>query len=183
MEQLGIGEVAELTGVAVGTLRMWEQRHGFTVPQRTDSGYRRYSPEDVEILRRAVALRAEGMSVAFALERAREVTSPAAAPSLYGAIVTSNGLPLRPRCLRKRTLLAMSRAIEDETLAHGAAPVCFGSFQEERFYRHVEPRWRSLARMADAAAVFADFPGSRSPEGGPVELPIMPRSPLGQEWA
>src|SRR5215213_6382217 len=104
MEQLGIGDVAELTGIAVGTLRMWEQRHGFPVPERTSTGFRRYSPDDVEILRRAVALREQGMSVAAALERAREVAKPAATPSLFGSVVTGNGLPLRPRRLRKSTL-------------------------------------------------------------------------------
>ena len=33
----------------------------------------------------------------------------------------------------------------------------FGAFQRERFYRALEPRYRRMARHADAATVFADF--------------------------
>ena len=79
-------------------------------------------------------------------------------PSLYGAVVQRNGGSVPSRRLRKRTLIEVSRAIEDEALSHGTAPICFGAFQEERFYRRVEPRWRRLGAVADAAAVFADFP-------------------------
>jgi DICT domain-containing protein len=62
--------------------------------------------------------------------------------------------------------------------------VVFGAFQEERFYRQVERRYRRLAAHADAAAVFADFPGGlRHPDGGPAEIPIAPDDALGNEWA
>ena len=44
---LSIGDLAERTGVAPATLRMWEQRHGFPVPDRLESGHRRYSEADV----------------------------------------------------------------------------------------------------------------------------------------
>jgi DICT domain-containing protein len=183
MEQLGIGEVAELTGIAVGTLRMWEQRYGFPVPQRTESGYRKYSSDDVEVLRRTLALREQGMSVTAALERALEVSKPTATPSLYGAVVAGNGLPLRPRKLRKDTLVEISRAMEDEALASGGSAVCFGAFQRERFFRQVEARWQRLAQVSDAAVVFADFPEARCADHRVCELPITVNSPLGHEWS
>jgi MerR family transcriptional regulator, light-induced transcriptional regulator len=86
--------------------------------------------------------------------------------------------------LRKSTLIALSRAIEHETLAHAAAPVLVAAFQHEPFYREVQARYRRMARMADAAMVFADFAGVRHPrDGGPVELPIDPEDALGNEWA
>jgi DICT domain-containing protein len=90
---------------------------------------------------------------------------------------------LRPQVLRKRTLVALSRAIEHETLAHAAAPVLIGAFQHERAYRAVESRYRRLARQADAAAVFADFPRVHHEPGAPAELPIAPDDALGNEWA
>ena len=34
----GIGDVVERTGVAEGTLRMWERRYGFPKPARLASG-------------------------------------------------------------------------------------------------------------------------------------------------
>ena len=183
MEHLGIGEVAELTGIAVGTLRMWETRYGFPVPTRTASGHRRYATEDVEVLRSALSLKEHGFSVAAALARAQTEQRRMQAPSLYRAIVKRNGGNLPARRLKKRTLVEVSRAIEDEALSRGTAPVCFGAFQEERFYRRVEPRWRKLGAVADAAAVFADFPQVRIESGVPAELPIVPAAPLGNEWS
>ena len=163
---------------------MWEQRYGFPDPQRTPSGYRRYREEDVDVLCRAVGLREQGMSVPAALARARATTRARTDhPSIYGAIMASDTAPVRPRPLRKRSLLAISRAMEDEAMARAAAPVCFAAFQHERFYRPVEHRYRRLAARADAAAVFADFAAPARPPGGPVELVIDPDEALGNEWA
>ena len=39
---LTIREMAARTGVPQGTLRMWETRYGFPVPERLPSGHRRY---------------------------------------------------------------------------------------------------------------------------------------------
>jgi DICT domain-containing protein len=179
---LSIREVAEQTGLAPGTIRMWEQRHGFPTPRRTASGYRRYEPDDVETLRRARAHRQRGLSVSAALERARETAGGSDLPSIYAAVAaTDHGA--RPQVLRKSTLVALSRAIEHELLARAAAPVLFAAFQRERFYRALEPRYRRMARNADAATVFADFPVLRRPSGAPVEVPIADGAALANEWA
>src|SRR4051794_18556463 len=172
-DDLAIKDVAERTGIAAGTIRMWEQRYGFPEPQRLPSGYRRYTPEDVETLRRVHAYRQRGLSVGAAIARARETGGASDRPSLYAAVAsTDHGA--QPQVLRKSTLEALSRAIEHETLALAAAPVLVGAFQRERFYRPIEPRWRRMAAHADAAVVFADFPAERHPDDGPDELPIRP---------
>ncbi|HSD77289.1 MAG TPA: DICT sensory domain-containing protein [Solirubrobacteraceae bacterium] len=181
-EGLAIKDVAEATGIAAGTIRMWEQRYGFPEPERTASGYRVYRAADVEALRRVQAYRHRGLSIPAAIDRARETGGASDRPSIYAA-VASSGHGARPQVLRKATLVALSRAIEHETLAHAAAPVLFAAFQEERFYRAVEQRYRRLARQADAVAVFADFAHVRHPGAGPAELPIRPSDALGNEWA
>jgi DICT domain-containing protein len=180
-DDLSIKQVAEQTGLAAGTIRMWEQRHGVPEPRRRESGYRRYSQADVELLRRAQAYRHRGLSVPAALERARENGGESDHPSIYAAVAaTDHGA--RPQVLRKSTLVALSRAIEHETLAHAACPVLFAAFQHEEFYREVEHRYRRIARHADAACVFADFGAVRHPEDGPVEVPIGAQDALGNEW-
>ncbi|HYF24547.1 MAG TPA: DICT sensory domain-containing protein [Baekduia sp.] len=182
-DSLTISELATRTGVAAGTLRMWEQRHGFPEPSRTGSGQRRYAEEDVELVRRVLAHRERGLSLPAAI--ALESEKPVAAsdhPSLYAALANGPGAT-RPQVLRKRSLVALSRAIEHECLAHAAAPVLFGAFQRERFFDPVRPRYERLASHADAAVVFADFPRLRRPERGPVEVPISPDEVLGNEWA
>jgi DICT domain-containing protein len=182
IDDLAIKDVAEQTGIAPGTIRMWEQRYGFPDPQRTASGYRRYGPGDVEALRRVVAYRHRGLSIPAAIERARETGGVSDRPSIYAAVrATDHGA--QPQVLSKSTLVAISRAIEHETLARAAAPVLFGAFQHEAFYRAVEPRYRRMAHNADLAAVFADFAEVRRPAGGPAEIPIAPGDALANEWA
>ncbi|HEY2636081.1 MAG TPA: DICT sensory domain-containing protein, partial [Solirubrobacteraceae bacterium] len=184
MGALAIKDVAERTGLAPGTIRMWEQRYGFPDPDRTASGYRRYSEEEVAVLVRAVDLREQGLSVTAALAKARSVPeSETDRPSIYGAIMAAETAPVRPRWLHKRTLLSISRAIENEALARACSPVCFAAFQHEPFYRRVESRYRRLAQGAAATGVFADFAETARPAGAPVELVIDPDDALGNEWA
>jgi DICT domain-containing protein len=180
---LAIKDVAQRTGMAAGTIRMWEQRYGFPAPGRTPAGYRRYSEDDVEALRKVLALRHRGLSVPAAIQRAQDAGGrPSDHPSIYAAVAAAHGA--HPQLLKKSTLVALSKAIEHEALALAAAPVVFGAFQREPFYRRVEQRYRRLALHADAAAVFADFPGGmRHPEGAPAEIPLGPDDALGNEWA
>src|SRR3712207_9084596 len=97
VKDLAIKDVAERTGIAAGTIRMWEQRYGFPVPQRTPSGYRKYSQEDVDLLRRVLAYREGGLSVPAALERARASSEPTDRPSIYGAVVEIGRASCRER--------------------------------------------------------------------------------------
>ncbi|TDP37988.1 MerR family transcriptional regulator [Nocardia ignorata] len=59
----GISVTAELTGVGVQTLRLYE-RHGLLTPARSDGGTRRYSSNDLARLQRIVALAAAGVNLA-----------------------------------------------------------------------------------------------------------------------
>ena len=181
MKGLAIKDVAARTGLAAGTIRMWEQRYGFPEPQRTPSGYRVYSEEDVDLLRRVIAFRERGLSVPASLERARNGHAGSDRPSIYGALL-SQGAALTPHRLHKRTLLAISRAIEDETLARAAEPFVAGAFQHERNYRMVEHRYRRLAANG-TAVVFADFEAVAKAPGRPAEVPISPDDAIGNEWA
>jgi DNA-binding transcriptional MerR regulator len=59
----GISVAAELTGMGVQTLRLYEAR-GLLDPERTDGGTRRYSANDLDRLRRIGALLAGGLNLA-----------------------------------------------------------------------------------------------------------------------
>lgn len=179
-DELTIREVAARTGVNAATLRMWEQRFGFPEPARLESGHRRYSEEDVERVRHVARDRAAGLSIPAAIERARSAVAEVE-PSIYAG-VRRRRPDLIPYLLPKRTLIALSHAIEDECLARAERPVLFGSFQVPRFYRHSEARWRELARTAHSAIVFAEFDGRRDPDGAPHEVPISHDDPLCREW-
>ena len=91
---------------------------------------------------------------------------------------------MRPQKLRRPTLIALSRAIEEEAMARAAGPVVIGAFQDERNYRAVEHRYRRLAHVADAVGVFADFEHSHTDdENLPAEIAIGSGDALGHEWA
>ncbi len=57
-----ISVAAELTGMHPQTLRIYE-RKGLVHPARTGGGSRRYSDEDVALLRRIAELTSEGMNL------------------------------------------------------------------------------------------------------------------------
>ena len=50
-DYLSIGELSEMTGIGVHTLRVWEKRYGAPHSQRLPSGHRRYPKEEVPRLK------------------------------------------------------------------------------------------------------------------------------------
>ncbi len=57
-----ISVAAELAGMHPQTLRIYERR-GLVCPARTEGGNRRYSDDDIELLRRISELAGEGMNL------------------------------------------------------------------------------------------------------------------------
>ena len=180
---LSIGDFVTRTGVAEPTLRIWERRYGFPMPQRTASGHRRYSEEDVEAVNRVLALRQSGLSLPAAIARADLPADPESI-SLFSSL-RSRRPELEPRVIRKPALIALSHAIEDETLARADVRIMFGCFQRESFYRSAQGRWRELSAAARVSAVFADFeqPRAAGDDAEPAEVPISRRQQLAREWA
>ena len=163
---LTIGDLAQRTGVAPATLRMWESRHGFPRPERRDSGHRRYDEHDVELVpqvlrRRDGGTRLEVAIAGVALAQAAAGTAPGA-PSVYAAMRRLHP-HLQPQRLKKSTLLALSWAIEDECCSRAERPMIFGAFQKEPYYRAAEERWTELARVARSTMVFAEFSAGAGP--------------------
>jgi len=100
---LKIGDVARQVGVSPSVIRSWESL-GLARPQRTQSKYRLYSPEDVKLLKRARFLRkVRGLNAAAIvqlLKREGKVKSPPNGNA--GAI----GAHLRKLRVRRRLSLA-----------------------------------------------------------------------------
>ena len=177
--EFSIGDVVHATGVGEATLRAWERRFGFPEPRRTPSGHRRYGQEDVEQIQRVIDERGRGSALPAAIERARGAS--AGVPSLF-ARLRSQRPDLQPMRVRKRELVHLSHAIEDESAAHAERGILIGSFQRERFYRQAEPRWSELARGCEVAFVFADFKRMRLPRDAAAELPVGHSHPVSREW-
>jgi DNA-binding transcriptional MerR regulator len=177
---LSIGDLAERTGLAPATLRMWETRHGFPVPHRLESGHRRYREEDVDAILAVVRHKDAGTRLDLAIAHAMADAEPAA-PSIY-AYLRRRHPQLGVHRLKKSTLIALSWAIEDEFCAKADRAVIYGSFQREAYFRLSEPRWTELARVSAGATVFADFD---APDSGasPAQVALPGDAPMRREWA
>lgn len=181
---LTIGELAARTGLKPATLRMWESRHGFPHAERRDSGHRRYSDQDVELVRQVVRRRDAGLRLEVAIAEvalARSVAEETPGmPSVYAALRRRHPR-LQPQRLTKSTLIAVSWAIEDECCARAEQPIIFGGFEKERFFRAAEERWNELARIARSVIAFAEF--AQPSESSGITLLHLPQdSPMRREW-
>ncbi|HTR75618.1 MAG TPA: DICT sensory domain-containing protein [Solirubrobacterales bacterium] len=177
---LSIGDVVAATGVGEATLRAWERRFGFPSPRREPSGHRRYSQGDIERIRSVVRERDRGLSLGMAIERV--AAEPVGPPSLF-APLRERRPDLLPVSIRKPQMLHLSRAVEEESAARAERALMIGAFQQPRFYRSSEERWRRLARGAGLTFVLACFEEARAPTAAPVEVPIGCGEPIADEWA
>ena len=139
-QELRIGDLVGRTGVAEPTLRMWERRHGFPEPTRTPSGHRRYTEDHVDQILRVLAGRMAGLSLKAAIERARG--GEAIGSLSMFATLRRHAPDLRPCLLHKRAMIALSHAIEDESL--GAADA---GLLQRAVSRQAEARWHRLSRV------------------------------------
>ena len=181
---LSISDLSERTGVPPATLRSWESRYGFPRPTRRRGGHRRYAEADVAAVLEVLRHRGSGLALEAAVRRA---TSPAASTRLQSRSVFAelrrHHPELAPQVLSKSSLVALSRAIEDECAARAERPLLFGAFQREEFLRASRPRWVELARTARAAVVFVDAAQEGEPRQGlPVEVALPREAPLHREW-
>jgi DICT domain-containing protein len=180
MPDIPIGEVARRTGISVATLRMWETRYGFPQPGRRSGGHRRYTDRDCVLLCEVKRARDAGLSMPAAIARATQ-RADLAELSIYA------GVRLRHPYLEAVTLpepfmLAISRAIEQESSAYGRDAVLVGCFQRQSAWLRAERRWCELAAAGHTALVFADFP-EVDDTGDLWRLPIEPGAPIEHEWA
>lgn len=176
---LTIGQLAARTGLTPEVLRMWETRHGFPVPVRLPSGHRRYTDADVDDVLRVLRLREGGVHLDQAIRRVRS-SDEAAEASVY-AVLRHRYADLPSYTLTKQTLLALSWAIEDESLAQARRPLLIGAFQSGRYFSPSQKRWRELSRSARSAYVLAEL-DDPDDSATPRRVGLPADAPLLREW-
>jgi MerR family transcriptional regulator, light-induced transcriptional regulator len=177
---LTISDLAERTGVPPATLRSWESRYGFPRPLRLDGGHRRYAEPDVVAVLEVLRHRAAGLGLTEAVRRA--TTGSLRSRSIYAELRRGHS-ELTSQVLSKRSLVALSHAMEDECCARAEEPLLFAGFQRDTFLRQSYARWVELARTARAAVVFADLSAPLPPRPGmPIEVALPRDAPLNREW-
>lgn len=63
MKLYAIREVSEITGIKPVTLRAWQRRYGLIQPERTESGHRLYTEENIEKIKLIQRWLAKGISI------------------------------------------------------------------------------------------------------------------------
>ena len=173
-----IGELSRRTGVPVATLRTWETRYGQPRSHRLPSGHRRYDQAAVRAVQRMLSHREAGVSLDVAAARLDE--SEARARSVF-AVLRDQHPELVAQTMAKPTLLALTRAIEDEYLAGARPGVLFGAFQTAAQFEGSGARWRAIARSSEFAVALADFQ-QPTVEEFLVLAPLADGTPLTREW-
>lgn len=147
--QVRIGELSRRTGVSDHVLRAWERRYELLRPERTTGGYRLYSSDDEQRVRRMVDLLDRGLSPA---EAARTARADAATGAARSAGSTPSELPsqrgLAPD-VRERLFAALEQL--DDAMAQRAVDELLSGLSVETavrdvllpFLRDVGERWRS----------------------------------------
>lgn len=176
-----IGVLASRTGVTPGVLRTWENRFGFPAGERSDSGHRRFTEADVDLVRRVLDARDSGLPLRAAIEAvARSEPEPLSAYSAAAEAAPE----VRPVRMGRRALIAASHAVEDECLARGERAVVLGAFQLGHNFSRSAHRWEELGRTAAWAGVVADFGDDlpADPAATPARCQLAADSPLRREW-
>ncbi|MCG6919830.1 MAG: MerR family transcriptional regulator [Acidobacteria bacterium] len=90
---LSIGALGKATGIAVETLRTWENRYGFPVPQRKPSGHRVYPIDAVPRLRRIAQALSRGHRAGQVVGASDRALDQLLESTEAGRPVTSASLP------------------------------------------------------------------------------------------
>jgi DNA-binding transcriptional MerR regulator len=137
MRTLKTSEAATLLNVSPNTLRAWERRFGYPMPQRSAGRHRLYTHGEVVALRDALQ---QGLSISSAVSRAREALSTDT-HTLVGALADFE-LDRADRAMESALALrSMERSVEEVLLP------ALGALGER--YGIASAPWAFAARWAD----------------------------------
>ncbi len=134
-----IHAVAEMTGIPEPTLRAWERRYGIPAPERTASGYRLYSLEEVEQVRAMRTACDGGMSAAEAARWVREQAAQGGASD--GKAVVPGADPFESA---QATLLDAIERFDEEALEACLRQMMFMGHSTTVFDQIVSPTLREV---------------------------------------
>jgi MerR family transcriptional regulator, light-induced transcriptional regulator len=165
MRTLRTSEAAAYLNVSPNTLRAWEQRFGFPLPQRSPGRHRLYSFAELMALREALS---NGLAVSSAVSAARDATAAdeytlAAALLNFDYLRADRAMEL---ALSMRTfesavmrILVPALQVVDAKAGAGGAPWAFGSRWADEWLARSERL--ALAPTAQLHVLFADCFGER----------------------
>lgn len=130
MSAIRTNAAAAMLGVSPNTLRSWERRFGYPMPNRTEGGHRQFELAEIEALRQAFA---ETHDIASAVSVARERGEGPSSPARLRAALEAFSPEAADRLLEESLALrSVERTVESvllaglEGLAEGSPERAFG---------------------------------------------------------
>lgn len=141
-----IKTISSLTGFNPTLLRAWERRYALLVPNRTDTGHRLYTAEDLRVLRRVRNLLDQGRSIGEIVAQGRSrLLDQDIRPPGQASANQSSGLPMLDS-LREELLQAALR-LDDVTIQQGLDRA-FGSVSAVKVFEHlIIPLAREMGQL------------------------------------
>lgn len=159
-ETFSISEVAAMVGLTAHTIRAWERRYGLPRPARTAATHRRYTMDDVEVLRRVkqgVSLKGLSLKLAARWAQGQLPETELEAPEPAGLATSPGELPAEDAPWRAMAdlspspmvIVATDGRIVDANIAFArAAGVVRGGLRNTRFADLIDPHDRAKAVTA-----------------------------------
>lgn len=114
MSAIRTNAAAAMLGVSPNTLRSWERRFGYPMPQRTEGGHRQFELTEIEALRQAFS---ETHDIASAVSIARERGEGPSSPARLRSALQAFGQDAADRLLEESlTVRSVERTIESVLL-------------------------------------------------------------------
>ena len=168
-DALTVGEAAARIGLSASTLRSWDRRYSLTPSGRSPGGHRRYSPDDVDLLRRVHQLIITGETPARAALLARRQADAAwiqpdasdgngqlRSEELEGRRVPRDAMLPPAPCVSPWAALQYPQASVEHVVDQGAgvaavdavaqaAACCLSTVPIHEPEAWLEPQWRSMS--------------------------------------
>jgi DNA-binding transcriptional MerR regulator len=152
MSAIRTNAAAAMLGVSSSTLRGWERRFGYPMPQRTEGGHRQFELTEIEALRQSFSETHDiSSAISIARERGEGPSSPARLRSAYVAFREDQADRLLEESLAVRSV---ERTVES-VLLPGVEALEEGS-PEYRFAWRYSTGWLAAAQRVAPPATRAD---------------------------
>ena len=118
---ISIGAVSRQTGINAATLRKWEARYGFPIPERSTTGHRQYREHDLQALLDVCRRMSCGQRASSAIKAVGRSVGDSRAPVGLHASETRSDVETALRLLLDGDLVSFERTVEERLASDGIA--------------------------------------------------------------
>ena len=149
MSAIRTNAAAAMLGVSPNTLRSWERRFGYPMPQRTEGGHRQFELTEIETLRQAFA---ETHDIASAVSIARERGEGPSSPARLQSALATFGEDAADRLLEESLAVRSVERTVESVLLPAVELLEYGSSERAFALRYATGWLAAATRVAPPAS-------------------------------